>query len=151
AKAAAPVAPRTGVKTPGVQIPATLLKSEAEVPVDGPAWLVLSDSVLVESKTKDDVTRIDLKTNKPPDPIAGLHKPCSGTLTAFGSLWVPNCESRTVTRMDPKTFKVATTLEIGAAEVTRALASTTDSVWMLTDNRATLSRIDPIQNKVVGE
>ncbi len=151
AKAAAPAAPKTGVKTPGVQIPAATLKSEAEIPVEGPGSIAIADSILVESKTKDSLIRIDPKTNKPLDPVAGLMKPCSGTIVAFGSLWVPNCETRTLTRMDPKTFKVSATLAIGAGDVTIGLAATADSVWMMTDNLTTLSRIDPVQNQVVGE
>ena len=151
AKATVPPGPKAGVKTPGVLIPAASLKSEAEIPVDGPGWIAISDSVLVESKTKDSLIRIDPKTNKPLDPVAGLKKPCSGTITAFSSLWIPNCETRTVTRMDPKTFKVSATLAIGSADVMMGLAATADSVWMMTDNLTTLSRIDPIQNQVVGE
>jgi virginiamycin B lyase len=151
AKATVPAAPKAGVKTPGVQIPAATLKTEAEIPLEGPGWISISDSILVESKAKDSLIRIDPKTNKPLDPVAGLKKPCSGTITAFGSLWIPNCETRTLTRMDPKTLKVSATLAIGAADVTMGLAATADSVWMLTDNLTTLSRIDPVQNQVVGE
>jgi len=151
AKTPIPAAPKAGVKTPGVQIPAASLKSEAEIPVEGPGWIAISDSILVESKPKDSLIRIDPKTNKPLDPVAGLKKPCSGTITAFGSLWIPNCETRTVTRMDPKTSKVSATLAIGAADVMMGLAATADSVWVLTDTLTTLSRIDPMQNQVVGE
>jgi virginiamycin B lyase len=148
-KAAA--APKAGIKTPGIQIPAATLKSEAEIPVEGPGWIAIADPILIESKAKDSLIRIDPKTNKPLDPVAGLNKPCSGTIAAFGSLWIPNCETRTVTRMDPKTFKVSATLAIGAADVMMGLVATADSVWMLTDNLTTLSRIDPVQNLVVGE
>jgi virginiamycin B lyase len=150
-KAAVPVAPKAGIKTPGVQIPAASLKSEAEIPVEGPGWMAITDSVMIETKTKDSLVRIDTKTNKPLDPVGGLKKPCSGAITAFGSLWVPDCETHTVARMDPKTFKVSATLAIGAGDVNMGLAATADSVWMMTDNLVTLSRIDPIQNQVVGE
>ncbi|HEY1760384.1 MAG TPA: hypothetical protein VGG72_33725 [Bryobacteraceae bacterium] len=147
----APVAPAAGIKTPGVQIPVASLKSEAEIPVDGPAWMALTDSIMIESKTKDTLIRIDPKTNKALDPVAAVKKPCSGTITAFGSMWVPDCETHTVARMDPKTYKVSKVLNIGAGNVNMGLAATADSVWMMTDNKVTLSRIDPIQNQVVGE
>jgi virginiamycin B lyase len=148
---AVPVAPTTGIKTPGVQIPAASLKSEIEIPVESPKWMAITDSILIESKAKDTLLRIDPKTNKTLDPITGLKKPCSGAINAFGTLWIPDCEAHTVTRMDPKTYKVSATLTIGAGDVTMGLAATADSVWMMTDNRITLSRIDPIQNQVVGE
>jgi virginiamycin B lyase len=151
AKAAVPVAPKTGIKTPGVQIPAASLKSEAEIPVEVPRWMAITDSVMMESKAKDSLIRIDPKTNKPLDPVAGLKKPCSGAIVAFASFWIPDCAAHTVTRMDPKTFKVSATLAIGAGDVTTGLAATPDSVWMMTDDLVTLSRIDPIQNQVVGE
>jgi virginiamycin B lyase len=151
AKAVIPPGPTGGIKTPGVLIPAASLKSEAEIPVEGPGWLMLTDALLVESKTKNSLMRIDLKANKALDPIGDLKKPCSGTIVAFGSLWIPNCETQTVVRADPKTFKVSATLSTGSADVTMGLAATTDSMWILTDGRTTLSRIDPTQNVVVGE
>jgi streptogramin lyase len=151
AKAAAPAAPTAGVKTPGVQIPIASLKSEVEIPVEGPGWIMIADSVMVQSKSKDSLVRIDPKANKTLDPIGDLKKPCSGTIVAFGSLWIPNCETQTVVRADPKTFKVSATLATGSADVMMGLSATADSVWMLTDGRTTLSRIDPVQNVVVGE
>ncbi len=151
AKSALPATPKDGVKTPGVLIPAASLKSEAEIPVDGPGWIAIADSVMVESKEKDSLFRIDPKANKPLDPVGDLKQPCSGAITAFGTLWIPNCETQTVVRADPKTFKVSATLAIGTADVSMGLAATADSVWMLTDGRTTLSRIDPVVNKVVAE
>src|SRR5580658_8853583 len=120
----APAAPSAGIKTPGVQIPVASLKSEAEIPVEGPGWLMLTDALLVESKTKNSLVRIDLKANKALDPIGDLKKPCSGTIVAFGSLWIPNCETQTVVRADPKTFKVSATLATGSADVTMGLSAT---------------------------
>ena len=49
--------------------------------------------------------------------------------------------------MDPKTFKVSATLAIGAGDVMMGLAATADSVWMMTDNLTTLSRIDPVRTR----
>src|ERR1700733_15359634 len=66
---AVPPGPTGGIKTPGVLIPAASLKSEAEIPVEGPGWMMLTDALLVESKTKNSLMRIDLKANKPLDPI----------------------------------------------------------------------------------
>jgi virginiamycin B lyase len=147
----APTAPKAGIKTPGIQIPADSLKPEAEIPVEMPRWIAVGDPVLVLDPSKDALVRIDAKSNKPLDPITGLTKPCSGTIVAFGSLWIPNCGSQTLLRWDTKTSKVTTTLAVGAGDVTMGLAATTDSVWMFTDTKTTLSRVDPVQNQVVGE
>ena len=54
-------------------------------------------------------------------------------------------------RFDTKTNKVTATLATGTADAMMGLASTADSVWILTENKTTLSRIDPVQNEVVGE
>jgi virginiamycin B lyase len=144
-----PAPPKTGVKTPGIQIPFENLKPEAELAVETPGWITIADSVFVQSKST--IARIDPKTNKHLDPIPDLKKTCSGTVVAFGSLWIPDCGLQTLTRFDPKAKKVTATLAIGAADVALGIAATADSVWMITDAKTTLSRIDPTENKVVGE
>jgi DNA-binding beta-propeller fold protein YncE len=146
-----PVAPKAGIKTPGIQIPFESLKSEAQIHVETPGWIVIGDSIFVPNKSKDVVERIDPKSNKILDPIVDLNKPCSGTAVAFGSLWILNCGDQTVARVDPKTNKVTARLAIGAGDVMMGIATTTDSAWIMTDNKTTLSRIDPVQNQVVGE
>jgi streptogramin lyase len=145
------LAPKAGIKTPGIQIPIDTLKAEAEIPVETPGWITIGEAVFVPNSSKDAVVRIDAKTNKPLDPIAGLTKPCSGTIAAFGSLWIPSCGGHSLTRWDTKANKVTATLTIGADDVAMGLAATADSLWMFTDNKTTLARIDPLQNKVVGE
>jgi virginiamycin B lyase len=150
AKGAATV-PSAGVKTPGVQIPMASLKYEAEFPVQTPESFSFTDDVLVMDSTKNAIMRIDPKTGKVAEPLSGFSKPCSGAISAFRSLWVPNCGTGTVSRVDLKTGKITATLDIGAADVLLGLAATGDSVWMMTDNKTTLSRIDPVANMVVAE
>ena len=145
------IAPKEGIKTPGVQIPFANSKAEAQIPVETPGWITIGEAVFIPNKSKDILVRVDSKTNKILDPVADLNKPCSGTVVAFGSLWIPNCGAQTVARFDTKMNKVTATLSIGAGDVTMGLAATADSVWILTDSKTTLSRIDPIQNEVVGE
>jgi streptogramin lyase len=99
----------------------------------------------------DHVDKIDLKTNKFGDPIAGVRKPCGGMASAFGSLWVAACGDGSLLRIDPKTSKIVATISSGAVNTSGSLASTEDSIWMLTDLKTTLSRIDPDQNAAVGE
>ena len=72
-------------------------------------------------------------------------------MNAFTSLWVANCGDGTLARLDPKTYKVTKKLETGTGAARIGIAATADSVWMLTDTRGTLSRIDPVQNVVVAE
>ena len=146
----APAGPRLGVKTPGVLIPYALLKTEAELPEPGkPAWMFFSESLYVPGR--DSIEKINAKTNKPGDPIAGVNQPCSGMISAFKSLWVASCANKTVLRIDPKTAKITNTVESGVGSAFGGLAASGDSVWILSDDKVTLSRIDPDQNAVVGE
>ncbi|MEP7274239.1 MAG: hypothetical protein ABI882_22280, partial [Acidobacteriota bacterium] len=142
------VAPKIGLQKPGVLIPFSRLKAEAEIP-GAPAWVLASDTLLVPSG--DALTRIDLKTNKPGEPITGFSKPCSGAVNAFKSVWIANCGNGTVVRTEPKSAKIEATLNTGVGAVHYGIAASTDSVWILADGKTTLSRIDPESNLVVAE
>jgi streptogramin lyase len=150
-KAAHAAAPKTGIKTPGIQIPFDSLKFETEVAVETPGWITTGDSVFVSNRSKDSLIRIEAKTNKILDRVSDLKEPCSGSVVAFGSLWIPNCGTQALTRFDPKANKVIATLTPGVADVPIGIAATTDSIWMMTDSKTTLSRIDPGENQVTGE
>ena len=145
-----PQAPKAGIKTPGVQIPFGNLKAEAEFETPAkPDWVVFSTSAYVPAA--DSIEKIDPKTNKKADPITGIAKPCGGMVSAFGSLWAPSCGNSSLVRIDPKTFKVTKTIATGTSSARGSIAASSDSIWMLTDDKVTLSRIDPDQNAVVGE
>ena len=144
------VAPKFGIKTPGIQIPFANLKPEAELNTGAkPDWVFFSGSAFAPGK--DSISRIDPKTNKPADPINGVTKPCGGMASAFDSLWAPACGNSTLVRIDAKTYQLTKALATGVANVPGVIAATTDSVWLLTDDKTTLARIDPDQNVVVGE
>lgn len=148
----APPAPKFGVKAPGVQIPMASLKSEAEVSLEGtPDFLLFTDSILVANGAQSALQRIDAKTNKTTDPWKGFDQPCGGLVSAFGSVWVPNCAKALLSRVEAKTGKVTATVDVATAKVPAAIAATSDSIWLLSDERTTLSRIDPGTNAVVAE
>ena len=114
--------PKLGVKTPGVQIPMASLKSEAEIVVTGtPAELLFSEQILLSNGTQ--ILRIDPKTNKVGDPFTGFDKPCGGLVSAFESVWVPNCGNGTLSRLEPKTGKVTATIAVAVADVPTAIAA----------------------------
>jgi streptogramin lyase len=165
-----------GIKTPGVQIPFASLKADVELPF-APRWIVFSDTVLIPNKTGG-LERLDGKTNKLVEPVTGPSKLCGGAATAFASLWIPNCETHALMRFDgkiaadPKAVqakpadqkpapdakpaepaKLAEPVKIdsGIGSALPAVAANADSVWILSDDKTTLSRVDPDQNKVVSE
>jgi virginiamycin B lyase len=144
------LAPKIGIKTPGVQIPFANLKAEAELEAPAqPEWIFFAGAAFAPAK--DAIEKIDPKTNKKAEPISGLMKPCGGMTSSFGSLWAPVCGTASLARIDAKTYKVTNTIPTGVASVRGVIAATEDSIWLLTDDKTTLSRIDPDQNLVVGE
>lgn len=117
----------------------------------GPAAAAAPAAGFVLIPAEDKLLKIDMKTNKPVDPIAGLKKPCGGAVSAFGSLWVSTCGDGALQRIDPRTSKITATVASGASGIRGSIAASTDSIWLLSDKHETLSRIDPDQNAVVGE
>lgn len=148
-----PAAPSTGIKTPGVQIPFASVKSELVFDLDSAAtWFAATDTVWIPAK--DGLRRVDPKgkESKFGEPVAGLDHPCAGLVSAFTSLWIPNCGKGTISRVEAKGGKVTATLAIGAGPAMRSgIAATADSAWAFTDSKGTVSRIDPVENKVVAE
>ena len=150
-KAAAPVVPAKGIKTPGVQIPFASLKSEMEFEGNTPSWIAIVDTVALPGR--DALVRIDArsKEKKLAEPVTGINEPCGGAVSAFGAIWTGACGAKSILRVDPKSGKVTQTLPVGIGPARTGIAATADSVWAITDARGTLSRIDPQQNAVVAE
>lgn len=83
-----------GIKTPGVEIPFANLKADVELPL-APRWMVFSDSILIPNKAGG-LERLDAKTNKLVDPVAGPQNLCGGAVTGFTSLWIPDCATHSL-------------------------------------------------------
>jgi virginiamycin B lyase len=145
--------PKTGVKTAGVQIPMTKLKPEAEVSLPAPAGSLLftTDQVLISIPTADQIARIEARSNKALEPLSGIAKPCGGLTTAFRNLWVVSCDSNNTARLDAATGKSVAMVASGSGSAPFAIASSPDSIWVLTDDKTTLTRIDPDTNSIVSE
>jgi virginiamycin B lyase len=142
--------PTVGVQTPGVQIPFASLKSDAEIKLEAaPTGAAFTTEAFIAAGAI--VQRVDAKTNKPGDKIAGLDNACGGLLNALSSLWTVNCGTKTLAKLDAKAAKVTATIEAGAVVAPTALAASADSVWLLADDKTTLIRIDPKNNTPVAE
>ena len=146
--------PATGVQTPGVQIPFASLKPEAEIKLEAvPAGIAFTTDIFIAAG--DAVLRVDPKTNKPGekpvDKMAGIGNACGGLLNALSNLWTVNCATKTLAKLDAKTGKTAASTDAGAVTAPAALAASTDSIWLLADNKTTLLRVDPKEHKPVAE
>src|SRR5215467_8885198 len=148
-----PQPPRPGVAGPGIQRSMSSIRPVAVFPIEGrPDWQVITeDSVWITNGPKNMIHRLDTKTNKVVAAIEVGKRPCSGLTSGFGSIWVPNCGDNTLSRVDINTNKVVATLPLGPANSEGGLATSSDSVWMLTDKKGILSRIDPATNKKTVE
>ena len=151
-KESPPATPTAGIKTPGIQIPFANLKPEADIVLPGaPTSAFFADMAYFPIPSENSIARVDTKTNKPGDAWTGIKAPCGGLVNAFKSYWVPSCGDQTLLRLDPKTGKPTATLGVTVGKAKLALAANPDSLWLLSDDKTTLSRIDPEQNSVVAE
>lgn len=142
--------PRTGVADPSVKIPADKLLPVATFDIPGaPDWMVLDEHLWISNAPRNNVTRIDPKTNKIVEHIDVGKRPCSGLAAGFGSIWVPNCGDKTVSRIDLKTGKVTATWAQTIANSEGGVAVGAGSFWMMADNKGALVRVDPKTNAVI--
>jgi virginiamycin B lyase len=142
-------APKPGVK--GVQVPFASLKPSATLKIGGTAdWVLVTDDAVWVAGTKPySVQHIDPITNRIVAKVALPGEACSGLAFGFGSVWVPVCGRKpALVRVDAHQNKVIATLPIRPAGAGGGITTSTDSVWMVTDEAGTLNRIDPSTNSV---
>lgn len=142
-------APKPGVK--GVQVPFASLKPSTTLKIGGTAdWVLVTDDAVWVAGTKPySVQHIDPITNRIVAKVALPGEACSGLAFGFGSVWVPVCGKKpALVRVDAQQGKVIATLPIPPAGEEGGIATSTDSVWMVTDKAGTLNRIDPPTNSV---
>ena len=107
------------------------------------------DAVWVASTKPYSVQRIDPATNKVVAKVSLSGEACSGLAFGFGSVWVPLCGKKpSLARVDARTNKISIILPIDPAGTEGGITASSDSVWIVTDENGTLSRIDPTTNTV---
>jgi len=79
-----------------------------------------------------------------------IPQPCGVMTIGFGSLWVADCKSESVYRVDSKTGKIQAIIKTGLADRDGELSITAsdDAILLLTKKDGEISRIDPQSNKV---
>ena len=143
--------PITGIQTPGIQIPFASLKPEAEIAVPGyVTGIAFGEPIHLTVRDKGAVVRLVAKTNRIEDPTVEAIGPCSSAVSAFGGVWAADCNAGKLIRFDTKAKKLSDGIAVPALAGT-TLAASTDSLWLVSDSKTTLSRIDPDRNAVVAE
>jgi YVTN family beta-propeller protein len=113
-----------------------------------PDWMAVTpDSVWVTSSRAGVITQLDAKTNQVGRTIS-IAKPCSGLLFAFGSLWIPSCGDHTLVRADPVSGSILARVAAGPADSEGGITGGAGSVWLVTDSKGALTRIDAGTNQV---
>jgi streptogramin lyase len=109
-------------------------------------WVTITpQAVWVGSTGPDAVHRIDPVTNKLIATVAVPGEPCAGLATGSGSLWVPLCsQPPKLAKVDLYTNRLTAVFNIGPAGAEGGVATSADSVWLITDTKGSLVRIDPI-------
>ena len=139
--------------TPGVKArPIAELTPIATVHVGKTAdWVAISpEGVWVGSTGPNAVHEIDPRTNTQVASVALPGNPCAGLAVGFGSLWVPLCANpNTLVRVDLETREVTMLPGVGPAAKEGGITTSPDSVWIITDARGSLARIDPATGKIL--
>ena len=116
-----------------------------------PGAVVSANSLWLPQRQTSSIVRIDAKNNSPAAPVAIGHAPCASLAIAFDSVWTPACDGKSVVRVHTAHGNVSATAPMAVAEPRGAIASAAKSMWILTDARGVLSRIDPGTNAPVAE
>ena len=142
-----PAAPR-----PAPELEFSRLKPDAIIPIElEPGTAVTPDALWIPQRQAKAIVRIDAKTNKPDAPIAVVAAPCASLSVAFETVWVPLCEGASIARVSTKHGNVSASMPLPVATPQGSIASAVGSVWVLTDTKGVLSRIDPDTNAPVAE
>lgn len=157
---------------PPITLPLTSLVPDARIAIDGDRRIATTgDAVWVLTRSNGTAVRIDPKTNAPDKPVAITKEPCHSFVSAFKSFWAAACGAGALVRFTPPApppakdesagkpadsksekkpddpIKLITTAIRGAGP----LVSATGSIWMITDAKGSVARIDPDTNAVVAE
>jgi streptogramin lyase len=108
------------------------------------------DAVWVVDRTGGTLTRVETKGNTPGTPVVVGKQVCADPLVAFKSVWVSECSTPALARLDldaakPPVMLTATIRGVGP------LVSGVGSVWMIADPAGTILRLDPDTNRAVAE
>jgi len=114
------------------------------------SWVeVTKESVWVASESPNVVHRIDPRSNKEVATVALPGNACAGLTSGFGHLWVPLCGTApSLAAVDLKTNRISSVLKLGPPRPEGGIAASKDSLWIVTDEKGALVRIDPASESV---
>jgi streptogramin lyase len=113
-------------------------------------WVAVTpDAVWTGSTAPNAVHRIDPRTNRLVASVSLPGEPCAGLATGFGALWVPFCGDKPgLAKIDLGSDRLVQIVPVGPAAEEGGIATSADSVWIVTDRKGTLARLDPDTGKI---
>ncbi len=125
------------------------LKPEATWKLGGTAdWVeIAAHAVWVGVGGPNRIARIDPVASRVAGTVDLPGQACAGLTSGFGRLWVPVCgvagAPNVLAEIDLATTRLIRVLPIGPAAEEGGIAAGAGSLWMVTDTRGSLARIDP--------
>ena len=133
-------------------IPFARLTPDARLPAAlGPGAVAAPDAIWTADPSSSTLIRLDVKKNTADPPVALTGPACASLAVAFDTVWVPLCTGHAVARISLKDSTVSATLKTDVAAPDGRIADAVGSIWLLTNRRGVLSRIDPDTNTAVAE
>lgn len=113
-------------------------------------WVAITaDAVWVGTTKPNGVHQIEPQTNTRVATVVLPGNPCAGLAVGFGSLWVPLCgKLNTLVRVDLRTRAMTVVPGVGPAASEGGITASPDSIWLVVNSQALLTRIDPATGRV---
>lgn len=134
------------------QIPISNLKTDATLAVTlAPGAAPSDDAIWIPDRNAGTVVKVEAKGNLVGAPITVGAAPCASLVVAFTSVWVPLCGDRIIARITPSDSKVSAKAVIAVADPDGRIAAGVGSIWVITDRKGIVARLDPDTNAAVAE
>ena len=79
-----------------------------------------------------------------------INKPCAAFAIGFGSVWVASCGDKSIVRISLQNNQVVVKIPLSLADDEGSIVAAENGVWVLSDVKGMLKKIDPGTNKVVA-
>lgn len=124
-------------------------QEERVIEVPGFADFLAVDGDSVWATNRGRVERWSLKGKLAEVPMT---RPCGAMSIAHGALWVADCQEKTLNRIDVKAGKLALAIPtgIGSADGEMNVAAGAGSIWVASDAKGVIARVDPKTNRVIA-
>ena len=149
--AQAPAASPTPKAAPPARLAFASLIPEATFEISGSRQFAAGDdSFWIANPKAGTLTRIDPSTNKVTQTLTASPGLCAGLAVDFGSVLMPRCGAKAIARMDVKTNTATDPIPAELSDTARSFATGVGSVWVISDPKGTIARVDPLEKTVVA-